>query len=336
MQIVLDSKGLTLRRKRNSFYIESDKSSRTIAPSKVSSIAITSDCVIHANAIRLAVKNQIPILIFDRIGKAEAMMWSPYFESIATLRRRQVQFAESAEATKWIIQLFELKTEHQIANLQYLQKRRPALSEDLGNKIVKIKGYVKAFAGFEEQLLKDCANNLMGTEGNIARTYWQSVSLCLPEEYQFEKRSRQPAQDKFNAALNYLYGMTYTVVESAIFAAGLDPHLGLLHSDAYRKATLSFDLIEPFRAWIDRLLIDQCIAGTLKNSFFTSNKHGTFLNKNGKAFIIPMFNKFMRDSRRFQQKDLSNRNQIYSVAKALATKMRTFTAEKMEEEDGII
>ena len=60
----------------------------------------------------------------------------------------------------------------------------------------------------------------------------------------FEKRSRRPALDHFNSALNYLYGMTYGVVEGGIFAKGLDPFIGLLHTDQYNEPTLAFDLIE--------------------------------------------------------------------------------------------
>lgn len=41
--------------------------------------------------------------------------------------------------------------------------------------------------------------------------------------------------------------MLYSVVEAGLFTAGLDPYLGILHADAHKKPTLSFDLIEPFR-----------------------------------------------------------------------------------------
>lgn len=59
--------------------------------------------------------------------------------------------------------------------------------------------------------------------------------------------------------LNYYYGMLYTIVEGALFAAELDPHLGILHIDTHNKPVLAFDLIEIFRPWVDALLIETCL-----------------------------------------------------------------------------
>jgi CRISPR-associated protein Cas1 len=50
--------------------------------------------------------------------------------------------------------------------------------------------------------------------------------------------------------------MLYSQVESAILSIGLDSSLGILHRDGYAKPTLSYDLIEPFRPVIDKLLIE--------------------------------------------------------------------------------
>lgn len=92
MQLVLDSKDLKLSKKRQSFLIihkegTEEETQHTLSPNKVTSIAITQNVWISADAVRLAIKNQIPILFFDKIGKAEARLWSPYFQSIASLRR---------------------------------------------------------------------------------------------------------------------------------------------------------------------------------------------------------------------------------------------------------
>lgn len=323
MQIVIDTKGTTLTKRKNAFYIESGDRSKYIGASKISSIAITSDCLISAGAIKLAAEKQIPILLFDHIGKAKARLWSPYFVKLATLRRKQVKFAETTDATQWIVRMFELKTQHQIDNLHYLKMRKGAKKAELDASVLKMKTQLKTLGLYEEQLLGDCSESMMGVEGSIARIYWQTISTCLPEEWQFERRSRQPAEDGFNAALNYLYGMTYTIVEQAIFAAGLDPQMGLLHADTTNKATLSFDLIEAFRPWIDRLLIQACLANKIEKRFFSANKHGVFLNKHGKAFIIPLFNDFLRKNRVFQQRQTHNKNHIFYFAGLLSNRIQT-------------
>ena len=323
MQLVLDTTGLQVQKKGNLFEIVGEKGSRSISPAKLTSIAITTTVVLHSDAVVLAIKNQIPILFFDRIGRARARLWSPYFESIATLRRQQVRFSDSVEAGAWIVDLFLLKVEEQIASLRFLAGKVSTHRAQLESVIGVIRQHSRNFEQYRDQLLDESRNNIMGTEGNIARLYWQVLGAALPSQYSFQKRTRQPAEDLFNAALNYLYGMLYSIVEAGLFAAGLDPFLGILHADEYRKPTLSYDLIEPFRPWIDRLLVQECLEKRLQPSFFTRNQHGLYLNKEGKAYLIPLFNDYLRSERKYFNRESTVRNHIYYLANLLAQRIRS-------------
>jgi CRISP-associated protein Cas1 len=314
--------------KRKSFHVlpptdDAQHKEHTISPHKLTSIAVTQNIMLSADAVRLAVQHQIPILFFDKIGKAEARLWSPYFESIATLRRQQVKFAEAKEATQWVVELFRLKTAHQLLNLRALRRKKTALHEILDKAIGQMESMVKQFEKHQNQKVAEVRSSLMGVEGSLARVYFQSIAACLPPIYQFDTRNRRPAKDMFNASLNYFYGMLYTVVEGALFGAGLDPHLGILHADEYNKPILAFDLIEPFRPWIDGILIEMCMEEHLLQSFFTANQYGMVLNKNGKAVLIPRFNTWLQESKRFNERNISTRNQIYHFAGLLATQIRT-------------
>lgn len=309
------------------FVVESKKGKRIISPAKLSSIAITATVELSSDAIILAISNQIPILFFNYIGKAKARLWSPYFESIATLRRNQVRFAEMVEATAWLINIFGLKSTAQLDNLKYLKTHTTRWRTGLDMATRQIKQQTRNFEAFRGQLPDECRQQLMGTEGGIARVYWQAIGSALPRKYAFLKRSRRPAEDHFNAALNYLYGMLYSVVEAGVFAAGLDPYLGVLHTDEHSKPTLVYDLIEPFRPWVDHLLIKACWREEVKKDFFTKNQHGVFLNKNGKAYFIPLFNNFLKEDRKFLNREASVKNQIYFLAGRLAQRIRTSTAD---------
>jgi CRISPR-associated protein Cas1 len=325
MQLVLDTKGLALTKKGEAFEVIGEKSKRVISPEKLTSIAITATVSIHSNAVVLAIKNKIPILFFDAIGKAKARMWSPYFESIATLRRWQVHFTEHPEATVFIIDLFELKLETQLATLKLLKGYSTKFGNHINHGISSIKKQSKGFAQFRDKTPEECRQQLMGVEGSIARVYWQTIGHSLPRKYAFQSRSRRPAKDIFNAALNYMYGMLYSVVEGAVFAAGLDPHLGILHADEHNKPTLAFDMIEPFRPWVDQLLVRLCLEKKLEEKFFTKNQYGLFLNKEGKALIIPAFNDFVRSQRKFLNQEASVKNHIYFLGRALAHRVRSFS-----------
>lgn len=322
MQLVLDTKGLEVTRKDGVFHVKGIKGSKAISPAKLDSIAITANVMISSGAIALAIQHQVPILVFDRIGKAQARLWSPYFESIATLRRMQARFAESPEAMAWMLELFALKTEAQVDNLKYLRSRRSVLDLALGQPISYLRRKSRGFDEFRDKLPEECRQQVMGVEGTLARIYWQAVGNSLPSRYAFQGRSRRPAKDIFNAGINYLYGMLYTVVEGALFAVGLDPHLGILHADEHNKPTLAFDLIEPFRPWADRLLIEMCMDKQLKESFFAKNQYGIFLNKDGKAFIIPAFNDYLRSTATYLHQESTVKNHIYFTAGRLAQRIR--------------
>ena len=322
MQLVLDSPGLQITRKEGMVHIVSENGTRSISIGKLSSVAVTANVLLGTDFIRLAVRHEVPILFFDRIGKAKARLWSPYFASIATLRRQQVRFGDTPEATAWMVDIFHLKAEEQIRNLEYIRKQRGPLHLSMGQAINIIKQNRHNFDPLRDKLIEEARQPMMGVEGAIARVYWRAVGNGIPRKYMFQTRSRKPAKDIFNAALNYLYGMLYSVVEGALFAVGLDPHLGILHADEYDRPTLSFDLIEPFRPWIDRLLIEQCFHQKLDAAFFTKNQHGLFLNKTGKVFIIPLFNDFLRSEREYLNQNSTVKNHIYFLAGRLAQRIR--------------
>jgi CRISPR-associated protein Cas1 len=134
----------------------------------------------------------------------------------------------------------------------------------------------------------------MGFEGSISRHYFRAINKVLPVGFKFEKRSRRPAMDYFNASLNYLYGMTYSVVESGVFAKGLDPFIGVLHTDLYSRPTLVYDLIEPIRPLIDRILLELVINNQLTAEHFVEKEQGYWVSKQGKRIIIPSFNDYLQ------------------------------------------
>lgn len=138
-------------------------------------------------------------------------------------------------------------------------------------------------------------------------------------------RRQHPAADAFNAALNYAYGMLYTTVETALFAAGLDPYLGIFHADQYDKPTLSYDLIEPFRPWADRLVLDLCLADTWPADAFEKTGNEVRLAKTGKAVLIPHLNAHLLEKADFNGRRAPRRTLIYQFAGALADQLNSFT-----------
>lgn len=108
---------------------------------------------------------------------------------------------------------------------------------------------------------------IFGIEGDAAARYFAhfasmlSVRVRRDEGVNFTGRTRRPARDPVNAALNMAYGLLTADIIRAVVACGLDPHDGFLHSSERNKPALALDLGEEFRAPI----ADSVVFGAFNN-----------------------------------------------------------------------
>ena len=188
-------------------------------------------------------------------------------------------------AKSWICK----KLENQSLFLAQLRSKRPTNADMLGiaettlkdmhAKVTELSGDVESQRG-----------TIMGYEGVAGRVYFETIAKLMPSEYTFEGRSRQPAKDSFNAMLNYGYGILYSLVERANILAGLDPYVGILHTDNYNKRSLVFDMIEPFRIIAERATVLFFTGRRVKTDFFRPVPGGIELAPPGRAAFIENMN----------------------------------------------
>jgi len=99
-------------------------------------------------------------------------------------------------------------------------------------------------------------NIVRGWEGYAARHYhrWLARHLVALGEFT-HRRQHGERQDPINALLNYGYALLRHRISVAVRQFGLDPYLGVLHAANGRHEALVSDLIEPWRAVVDRLVM---------------------------------------------------------------------------------
>lgn len=101
---------------------------------------------------------------------------------------------------------------------------------------------------------------------------WQSLQLRwkgtgrhpIPQEWQTIGQRGSPLADgtnrnathPMNAILNYAYGVLESQLRIATIAAGLDPMIGYLHACHPGRVALVYDLMEPLRPQVDRLVLN--------------------------------------------------------------------------------
>lgn len=91
------------------------------------------------------------------------------------------------------------------------------------------------------------ANNI---EGRAAAYYWRNIFPEIP----FFVRDRNEAPP--NNLLNYGYAILRAVVARALVAAGLIPTLGIHHHNRYNAYCLADDIMEPYRPYVDNIVVD--------------------------------------------------------------------------------
>lgn len=89
----------------------------------------------------------------------------------------------------------------------------------------------------------------------------------------WRKRARQ-ARHPINAMLNYGYGILASQLRTQIVAAGLDPTIGIVHERKDNPIPLVYDLMEPLRPLVDRVVLEFALSQTFTPGDFTINQWG--------------------------------------------------------------
>jgi CRISPR-associated endonuclease Cas1 len=74
--------------------------------------------------------------------------------------------------------------------------------------------------------------------------------------------------------LNYSYAVLESKVRIATVSQGLDPTIGYLHTGRPGRVALVYDLMEPLRPRVDRLVLDFVRSYTFASSDFTVDTRG--------------------------------------------------------------
>ncbi len=97
---------------------------------------------------------------------------------------------------------------------------------------------------------------LLGFEGAGASAYFQALREAQLFSSTFQTREGRGSAEINNAMLNLGYAVLSSYLLNAIVNAGLEPYLGVMHSQRSGKMALVLDLMEEYRAWVvDRAVI---------------------------------------------------------------------------------
>ena len=87
-------------------------------------------------------------------------------------------------------------------------------------------------------------------EGRAAAYYWRNLFPQLPNF------TRSADGISPNNMLNYGYAILRAVIARSLVASGMLPTLGIHHHNRYNAYCLADDIMEPYRPYVDKLVID--------------------------------------------------------------------------------
>jgi len=298
MEIVLHSFGARLRVSDGLFKLkvpdisgaQSLKKTLEYAPEDVETILLHPHTSVSADALLLAIEKGTDVLVLDQSGQPQGRLWAN--RPCATLEIQKAQLALSGTpkglefARAWLVKKMHGKIAMPGRLLGYRQGDKRRLIVETRQKISELA--VKLLAA-PLTPVKEAAATIRGIEGTACKLYFDTLNKLLPEEYQFDSRSRRPAKDMFNAFLNYGFGILYRQVERALIMAGVHPYIGFMHRDDYLRKSMVFDFIEPYRHWVEQVVFSLCTSKWPSRQHLVKQGEGFFLNWEGRKKLAESY-----------------------------------------------
>ncbi len=131
---------------------------------------------------------------------------------------------------------------------------------------------------------------LRGIEGQSAKAYFDVFDKLITQQkddFLLYSRTKRPPLDKVNAVLSFLYTICTNDIASALECVGLDPYIGVFHTLRPGRVSLACDIMEEFRAYVERFVITLINLRIISKDDFDEQLSGAvMLNSDGRKKVI--------------------------------------------------
>lgn len=126
--------------------------------------------------------------------------------------------------------------------------------------------------GVETQNMNHWANDVKSGDGEYhearaAAYYWSKLFEDEILEFRRDREGEQP-----NGLLNYGYSILRAVVARGLVSSGLLPTLGIFHRNQYNAYCLADDIMEPYRPYVDEVVLRMIKSGQDYTALTTEHK----------------------------------------------------------------
>lgn len=163
-----------------------------------------------------------------------------------------------------------------VKNLQYYNRRGRDMDDIIGL-ITNLSKQIADTSTTEE---------LMGVEGQIRQYYYDAFDLMI-NDFEMEKRTKQPPRNEVNALISFGNMVCYTICLRAIHQTQLNPTISYLHKPGERRYSLALDIAEIFKPIIvDRTIFKVLNKREIQEKHFDRKMNMCLLNTAGKKIFV--------------------------------------------------
>ncbi|MEM5803568.1 MAG: type I-B CRISPR-associated endonuclease Cas1b, partial [Candidatus Aenigmatarchaeota archaeon] len=272
----INNHGSLKRSKNNIYFSRSDQNIKiTIPVEKIDTIISYSRLSLSSGAISLLSRKKISLHFFNKYGFYRASFYPLKKYEGEILIKQVLNFLDQKKRLYLAKKFVEGSTKNIISNMKFYHKK--------GRNLEGIIEKSKYFLDLVE--FQDTIEKLMSIEGNIRNLYYNSFNKILPEDFKFEKRTKNPPQDMINSMISFGNSILYSTITNEIYKTSLNPSISFLH-EPKNNISLSLDISEIFKPIIiDRLIFKLINKDMLNKECFIFSK-GVFLNKRGRELFI--------------------------------------------------
>ena len=288
---------------------------KEVSISLVDNVLLFGNAQLTTQLIKALSKNKVNGYYFSNVGQ--------FISSIETHRQDEFQKQE-LQAKAYFEEDFRLevarsiattKVRHQIALLREFDTDGLLDTLDYSRFEDSVNDIQKAYSITE----------IMGYEGRLAKSYFYYLNLLVPDDFHFNGRSRRPAEDCFNSALNFGYSILYSCFMGLIKKNGLSLGFGVIHKHHQHHATLASDLMEEWRPIIvDNTLMELIRNGKLLLSHFENKDQDFILTDEGREIFARALRSRILEVHQYIELDKKRYSFLYTADRQIKSLIRAF------------
>jgi len=287
--VYITEEGSRISKHAGTFVVSRNRETLFSVPAEgIEGVVLIDSVQVSSQAIVEFLQRGIPVTWISTTGKFFGKLESTRHVQVFK-QRQQMLMQDNAFSLAIGKRTVKAKVHNQITLLRRYNRRieNPDIYKDIRNIMTLEQNIEKA----------EDKEQLRGYEGICAKLYFSALGKLVPQEFNFEKRSKRPPLDPFNSMLSLGYTLVMYELYTAISNQGLHPYFGFFHSLRNNHPALASDLLEEWRP----VLIDSLVLSLIHHREIVSEhfyhwekSDGIFLNPEGRKIFLQAYEKKMR------------------------------------------